>query len=164
MHMQINFYISICSRYSVDALLVTCTPDVYTRERGGTRELGAGLGRRAKLPPMASLPEPCVPQPRAVSSERVFLCVVFFFLYSHVIYNPNSKAEKTNYKVDKFMQDTVTPPQHQLVLKRWASHSAACGQLFSQTLVLPDNQDVPCPLQMARPPRLARPSFLCSWI
>ncbi|CAI9154666.1 unnamed protein product [Rangifer tarandus platyrhynchus] len=38
--------------------------------------------------------------------------------------------------VDKFMQDTVTPPHHQLVLKRWASHSAACGQV-SQTLVLP---------------------------
>lgn len=63
------------------------------------------------------VPEPCVPQPRAVSSERIFA----FLLYSHVIYNPNSKAQKINHMVDKFMQDTVTPPQHQLVLKRWES-------------------------------------------
>ena len=101
---------------------------------------------------------------RGLSLQRGFSFLsFFFFLYSHVIYNPNSKAEKINYMMDKFMQDTVTPPQHQLVLKRWASHSAACGQVFSQTLVLPNSQDVPCSLQMARPPRLARPSFLCSW-
>lgn len=85
------------------------------------------------------VPEPCVPQPRAVSSERIFA----FLLYSHVIYNPNSKAQKINHMVDKFMQDTVTPPQHQLVLKRWESHSATCGQVFSQTQALPDSQDVP---------------------
>lgn len=68
-----------------------------------------------------------------------------FLLYSHVINHPNSKAEKINYMVDKFMQDTVTPPQHQLVLKRWESHSAACRQVFSQTGALPDSQDVPPP-------------------
>ena len=105
----------------------------------------------------------CAPAEGCLFREGFLFFLFFFFLYSHVIYNPNSKAEKINYMMDKFMQDTVTPPQHQLVLKRWASHSAACGQVFSQTLVLPNSQDVPCSLQMARPPRLARPSFLCSW-
>ena len=66
-------------QYSVDALLVTCTPDMYTRERGGTWVLGVGPSRWAKLSPMVSLPGPCVPQPRAVSSERVFFSFFFFF-------------------------------------------------------------------------------------
>lgn len=160
MYVQINLYISICSRYSVDTLLVTCTPHVYTRPWWHVDAAG-GRGRRVKPTPVAVSQSPVCPS-QGLSLLRGFS----FLLYSHVINNPNSKAEKINYMVDKFMEDTVTPPQHQLVLKRWETHSAACGQVFSQTGALPDSQGAPPPTtpQAVRPPKLARLSFLCSWI
>lgn len=40
------------------------------------------------------------------------------YLYSHFIYNPNSKSGKIKYVMDKFMQDRATQPQHQLTFNR----------------------------------------------
>lgn len=89
--------------------------------------------------PAGSLPEPSVPSPRGcVFREDVpgyFICI-------HIIYNSNSKAEKINCMVDKFMQDIATQPWPQLILRRRKSHSAAHGQAFL-TDALPESQAIP---------------------
>lgn len=50
--------------------------------------------------------EPCIHWPKGCVFRKDFLG----YLYSHFIYNPDSKTERTKYMVDKFMQDIESNP------------------------------------------------------
>lgn len=81
---------------------------------------------------------------RAPTEGRVFTAEFLgYFICIHVIYNPNSETENINYVVDKFTQDVGPRAQHQLVLKKWKRHGAACGQVLLTGVSLPASQGDP---------------------
>lgn len=76
---------------------------------GGNAGTEGTLGSPARSPPSETHPARTTRALHTLAEGCVFREDFLDYLYSYFIYNPNSKTEKINYTVDKFMQDRERP-------------------------------------------------------